>query len=170
MKLLDCSCLVHLFKRVEEPRVVLEWKKQGYSIAIPENVYEELCKNEETFNKVNPHIQNGSITIIPSIKKGDLDTFKARHPTLGNGEISVILTAKDLNNRNKRYYAVIDDKKARKVAEKYDVKLSNTFGLLFALRKKSLISEECYLLIKEKFDKNKCFDVGRLEYECGNNN
>lgn len=170
MKLLDCSCLVHLFKRIEEPRVVLEWKKQGYLIVIPDNVYEELCKNDETINKVNPYIREGSIIIIPGIKKDDLDKFKARHPTLGNGEISVILTAKDLSNRNKRYYAIIDDKKARKVAEKYGVKLSNTFGLLFALREKSLISEEYYLLIKEKFNKNKCFDVDRLEYECGNNN
>lgn len=168
MKILDCSCIVYLFKSINEPNVLLEWKKQGYLLVIPQDVHNELCRNEETINRIKPYIQDGSITVVTSIPPEAIERFKMRHPALGNGEISVILVAKELTEKRKRYYAVIDDLRARKVANKYDIKLSNTFNLLLRLKDKSLISQEYYASTKEKFKQIIDIDVERLEHEYRN--
>jgi len=53
-----------------------------------------------------------------------------------------------MNKQKKRYYAVIDDGKARDIAKKHDVNLTGTYGLLKTLYDKNKIDEKMFLECK----------------------
>lgn len=119
----------------------MEWMKHGYNIVLTGQVYEELQENNETIQEVDAEIKKGDIKVINMINEECFQKFKNRHPILGKGEISVILTAIELNAQNKKYYAIIDDKKARIVANEYHVNLTGTYGLLKTLLMKGYLTQ-----------------------------
>lgn len=168
MKILDTSSVICTFTEINEPEILLMWKHRGHELTIPNVVYNELCANKNTILKVRPYTEDGRISITTTISDDDIKKFKIRHITLGNGEISVILYSIRLNKIGKKYYAVIDDKQARKIAKQYNVNLTGTFGLLLGLRNKGLIDTKYYDKVKEKF-RNSQFriNVDELEEEYG---
>lgn len=164
MKILDTSAIICTFTEINEPEIVLKWKDRGHALTIPNVVYKELCANANTISKVKPYTEDGRISITTTTNEEDIKKFKVRHLNLGNGEISVILTSISLNKKGKKYYAVIDDKQARKVAKQYNVNLTGTFGLLMALKSKGLIDIKYYNMVREKF-KNSGFRINVEELE-----
>ena len=164
MKILDTSAVICTFTEINEPEILLKWKDRGHELTIPNVVYRELCANTNTISKVKQYTENGSISITTTTNDDEIKTFKLRHLNLGNGEISVILASIGLNKTGKKYYAVIDDKQARKVAKQYNVNLTGTFGLLMTLKSKGLIDIKYYNKIREKF-KNSGFRINVDELE-----
>jgi len=152
MKLVDSSCIICLFSEIERPNVLLDWIKYGYQIVITQHVYDELQNNVETKNKATPHIKNGNIIIQNTLSHDEITHLSKRFPYLGFGELSVIQTALSLNRQDKRYYAVLDDGRARKVALKLGVNLTGTYGLLKTLKEKGYISEEQFNIYKTEMN------------------
>lgn len=130
----------------------MDWLKRNYQIVITEQVYGELQNNSETKKIVNPEIKKGKIKVKNTVTKNECDAFKNRYPFLGMGEISIIQTAIKLNQQGGRYYAVLDDGRARKVATKLGVKLTGTYGLLKSLKEKGCIDEEHFELCKKAME------------------
>lgn len=154
MKLVDSSCLICIFNEINRPLILLSWMEMGYKIAITGQVHEELQQNNETKSKVNPQIMEGNIEVKGLISEKEVLNFRNRYPTLGKGEISIILSAIYLNKMKKRYYAVIDDSNARLVAKKYGVNLTGTYGLLKALKEKGHIDDKQFSIYKEELKKS----------------
>jgi predicted nucleic acid-binding protein len=164
LKILDTSSIICTLTEINEPEILLKWKARGHELTIPNMVYKELCANKNTLSKVKPYIEERKINITTTIKEEEVKKFKLRHLNLGNGEISVILTSIQLNKAGEKYYAVIDDKQARKIANLYNVNLTGTIGLLMGLKSKGLIDTKYYDKVREKF-RNSQFHINVTELE-----
>lgn len=132
----------------------MDWIERQYQIAITQQVYDELQQNPQTKEKINTEIKNGRIKVENIVTQNELDSLKNRYPFLGKGEISIIQTALKLNASDKRYYAILDDSRARKVATRLGVNLTGTYGLLKALKEKGCIDENHFELCKEDMSKS----------------
>jgi predicted nucleic acid-binding protein len=154
MKLVDSSCIICLFNEINRPYILTHWFDKQYQIVVTQQVYGELQRNPQTKQKVDTEIKNGRIKIENLVAQNELDSLKNRYPTLGEGELSIIQAALKLNTGAKKYYAVLDDGNARKVATKLNVRLTGTFGLLKALKDKGWIDENHFKLCKEAMDKS----------------
>lgn len=128
--------------------------KKGYEIVITTQVYEELSNNINTRKSIEPNIQKGEIKVKDLVDKSELESFKRGHPELGKGELSIIKASLNLKNRGKKYYAVIDDGKARKFAKSFGIRVTGTYGLLKTLKDKKEISEEEYLRCLSEMEKS----------------
>lgn len=155
MKIVDSSCLICLFNEINRPFILMDWTKRGYRIVITDQVYRELQKNDETHKQVELEIQAGRIKVESIVATKEFEEFRNRYPVLGAGELSVILTAIRLNTQNKRYYAIIDDKKARTIAKSHGVNLTGTYGLLETLKNRQLITVEQFEECKDAMNKSK---------------
>jgi predicted nucleic acid-binding protein len=155
MKLADSSCMVCVFTEINRPFILMDWMKRGYQIIITEQVHKEIKINEKTYNLVDPEIKKGSIKINNLITEQDLKHFRTRYPTLGIGESSVILTALKLQNERKRYYAILDDGNARRVASNLGVNLTGTYGLLKTLKEKGHIDESIFVQCMKEMENSK---------------
>ena len=118
MKLVDSSCLVCVFTEINRSFILMDWIKRGYQIVITDEVYREIQNNEKTNKIISPEIKKGNIKINNGISKQELELFRTRFPMLGVGERSIILESLKLNKSKKRYYAILDDGAARKIASK----------------------------------------------------
>lgn len=155
MKLADSSCIVCVFTEINRPFILMDWMKRGYQIVITEQIHKELQENEKTNKIVSQEIKKGNIKINNSITKQELIAFRTRYPVLGIGESSVILTALKLQNEKKRYYAILDDGNARKIASRLGINLTGTYGLLKTLKEKGYIDEQLFTQCKEEMGKSK---------------
>jgi len=155
MKITDSSCIICVFTEINRPYILMDWMRRGYQIIITQEVYNELKDNEKTIKKVEPEIKKGNIKIQNTITEKELNNFRTRYTILGIGESSVILTALKLNQQKRRYYAILDDGNARKVASKLGVNLTGTYGLLKALKEKGYLNEEQFNQCKQDMEKSK---------------
>lgn len=154
MKLADSSCLVCVFAEINRPFILMEWVKRGYQIVITEQVQQELQNNKKTNKFITMEIKNGNIKVHNFITTLEMSVFRARYPALGLGESSVILAALKLKKEKKRYYAILDDKNARKVAVKLGVTLTGTYGLLKTLKEKGHIDEQTFNQCKQEMHRS----------------
>ena len=154
MKLVDSSCLVCVFTEINRPFILMDWIKRGYQIIITHEVYKELQDNEKTNKIIVSEIKKENIKINNIITKQELDAFRTRYLRLGIGECSVILTSLKMNKSKKRYYAILDDGAARKVASKLGVNLTGTYGLLKTLKEKGHIDETLFIQCKQDMEKS----------------
>ncbi|CEG11922.1 putative nucleic acid-binding protein [groundwater metagenome] len=155
MKLADSSCIVCVFTEINRQFILMDWIKRGYQIIITEQVHKELQSNEKTYKLVSPEIKKGDITINNIITELEINTFRTRYPSLGLGESSIILTALKFQQERKRYYAILDDKNARKIALKLDLNFTGTYGLLQTLKEKEYIDEQMFNQYKQEMEKSK---------------
>jgi len=132
----------------------MDWIKRGYQIVITEQVHKELQDNDKTYKILSPEIKKGSIKINKLITAQDIILFRTRYPVLGIGESSIILTALKLQKESKRYYAILDDKNARKVASQLGLNLTGTYGLLKTLKEKGHITESMFIQCKQDMEKS----------------
>jgi len=141
MKIIDSSCLICLLVEINFPESFDLWKKEGYAVCIPMEVYNEISKSQ-TKSKLEKSIKENKIIVLAKIKEEDLAKFQNRHPNLGRGEIAVIIHAIEAKNKEERYYAVLDDKNARNTAQRNQLKFTGAYGLIKALNTKGAISLE----------------------------
>ena len=100
-------------------------------------------------------LKNGDITCIGYLTKQEIENFKNRHPNLGFGEIETILIGISLLSTKKRNYCVIDDGRARKIAKKYGISLTGTYGLIKRLFQKGILNDFEFKLLLENMKKSK---------------
>ena len=110
---------------------------------------------KKTNKAVKPEIEKGNIKINNLITEQELITFRTRYPVLGLGESSIIITALKFQQEKKRYYAILDDGNARKIASKLGINLTGTYGLLKTLKEKGHIDEQMFNQCKEEMEKSK---------------
>jgi len=142
MKILDTCSIIRLYKEILFPRALQLWRERGYKIVAPPGVFDELRRNTVTIKKVQEDIDNSGLSEIDIISDEDRVKFKNRHPNLGKGEIEVILTGKEIQKNNGRYYCVTDDLIAEKVAIGYGLNTTSSCNLIKVLYSKGSI-ESC---------------------------
>ena len=141
MKILDSSPIIAFYSELDEPDMLHKFAELGYELRIPRSVFKEI-ETGKTSDILKLNIKHGKIEIIASLPEEEILHFKNRYPYLGNGEIEVILWWLKLESFFNKNYCIIDDKKARKIAEKHNVVFTGTIGLIDLLLKKQAINKD----------------------------
>ncbi len=141
MKILDSSPVIAFYSELDNPDLLHKFIKLGYELMIPKGVFGEL-ESGRTSAKLKSSLSEGKIKILEDLPSEETLHFKNRHPYLGIGEIEVILWWLKLKSDVNKHYCIIDDKKARKVAGKYQVVCTGTIGLIDLLQKKQAITKD----------------------------
>jgi len=84
----------------------------------------------------------------------DEGTLRKRFPGLGNGEINVLFWGLKLKGSGVQYYCVIDEKLGRKAAQKLQLPLTGSIGLLKLLKDKKVLSIEQLKIIVDDIKKS----------------
>lgn len=147
MKIFDASSIVCLLHEIEEPGVLDVCETLGHDIYVTAEVYDELKASTETFAKFEKY---GKIGILPKDDNGCVEKIRRRHIQLHDGEASVICISERLKANNIPNWCIIDETKARKVAESKHLSLTGTIGLL---------------LWEYEKDKLNCDDLQRIKEE-----
>ncbi len=142
MKILDTSVIVAFYKELDDPSILHNFNKLGYQLYIPNCVFQEALKGESCFSKIKYYVANGTIKVLDDIPKDDIDKFRRKHPYLGLGEIEVMLCYIKYKLDKIKCYCILDDKRARKTAEKYGIVFTGTIGLINILHEKGAISDK----------------------------
>lgn len=129
MLVFNASPLILLFEEINEPQLLMLVKKIDSNLVVPIEVYEEI-DSRKAKALLDDCVNNKILTISHSGSKDTVQNLTNRFPTLHSGEISVI--AHTYDNPTK-YVCIIDDGKAREVAEKLHLPLKGLFGLLLDL-------------------------------------
>jgi predicted nucleic acid-binding protein len=140
MFIVDSSVIISFYREIGVPDVLNEFHRTGYLIIVPSRVYGEI--KGTPFNILTSAIESGSIRLCSIMDAESCNEFKFRHPALSNGEIEVILLGLRFRSEGKRYWCVLDDKKARKVAEVLEITVIGTIGLLDFMEECRHISDE----------------------------
>ena len=116
---------------------------------VPRSVVSEITKGK-TVEILDQKIKDGSIKILEPESQEDIQRLKDRFPYLGNGEIEVILCGMKMKDAGTDCCCVIDDKRARKVAERYDIDCMGTRGLIEDLLQREDMDTETRNMIRTK--------------------
>jgi len=100
-------------------------------IIIPEKVFEELCVYEEQ----KEEIEGRDWLLIKTVE--NKDAVKELEEHLDAGEAEAVILAKELNAD----LLIIDERKGRKTAEKYGLRIIGLLGVLVSGKKKGYIKE-----------------------------
>ncbi len=141
MKILDSSPVIAFYSELNNPDLLHKFIELGYELRIPKGVFSEL-ETGRTAEKLKSSIAEGKIKLLEDFSSEEALRFKNRHPYLGKGEIEVILWWLKLKSDANKHYCILDDKKARKVAGKYQVVCTGTIGLIDLLQKKQAITKD----------------------------
>ena len=141
MKILDSSVIIAFYSELKQPDLLHEWTKLGHDLYIPDGVKNEIVE-KSTKKILKTNIDKGLIIELTNIKKKSLEEFKNRYPFLGAGEIEVLIWARTYKERNICSYCILDDKKARNVAERLDLNFTGCIGLIQKLVDKNVISSD----------------------------
>jgi len=136
--ILDSSAFIAFYEELNTPKILCKAVDFGFDIAIPNSVLEEIKKGK-TFIKAKGNI-NKEIKVVCNCND-DIEKMRNRYPFLGDGEIDVILHGAYFKSRNKEYCCILDDKKARRLAEEMKVNFMGTKGMLVFFKDKGLILE-----------------------------
>jgi predicted nucleic acid-binding protein len=116
-------------------------KREGYNLAVPVTVLDELKDDVEIFKKIQ---NNNYFEIIHDINPDCIDYLERRYPNLHRGELGVICCGLFKQKNNNRYICIIDDRIAKSIGEHKGLKIAGTLGLLIWLKKsKHLSNKEC---------------------------
>lgn len=140
MKIIDSSPIIAFYSELRNPDLLHKFIELGYDLRIPKGVFIEL-ENGRNSEILKSSIVDGKIKILADLSSEETLHFKNRHPYLGKGEIEVILWWLKLKSEANKNYCILDDKKARKVAGKYNLVFTGTIGLIDMLHKKQAITQ-----------------------------
>jgi len=99
-------------------------------IKIPRAVWNEITLDKTTtfYSKIHDYFEH---------KISDISGFNELSMIMDYGESESVMLYKELNAQ----FLLIDDKKARKIAENFDIKCVGTLGLLLMAREKHLVDK-----------------------------
>lgn len=152
---LDTSVIIAFYTEVEVPIILEEFSKYN-ELIIPSGVIEEL-REGVTWRMFKESIKYYKIRIVENIPS-EIEIYKTY---LGKGELQVIA----LSYLDKESFACLDDKRARKLAEKMGVKVRGTLGIIKDAMNLGIISRKFAIRICEKLKisgfrfKGSCKDI-----------
>lgn len=140
MKLMDTSSIILFLEYIPEYEFIIKFSETGEIMIITSDVEDEYY--EKAGNNNNPNYNLNNLLSSQIIQKKPCvinDIFKTRYFTLGKGEISIMSLALNYKEQDQEYYCVLDDKDARKIAQKLGLKVKGSIGLLLLLKEKGLL-------------------------------
>ena len=137
MKIVDSSVIIAFYSELGMPEML----HMHDGLHVPTNVVGEITK-DETVEILDRKIKDGSMNVFEPENEEDIQRLRDRFPYLGDGELEVILCAMKLRGKGTDCCCVIDDKRARKVAERYDIKCIGTKDLIDDLLQRDDIDTE----------------------------
>ena len=126
--LLDSSCVIAFIEELNRPDLLKSLVEKGVVLMITDSIKAELTKGN-TYIKVIK--ENISLEIV-NVENNLVDKFiEANARTISRGEASVIVFA--TKNPHKEIIIILDDKKARKVADKNKLNYHGTLWIITEL-------------------------------------
>lgn len=150
-------------KLILDASVAISWTEESDEFLLP-----ELASKLQNQLIITPTVRNEleegemSENLEKLIETSEEETVEAemiedyynRYPRLGRGEISVILLAETLEEEDMEYYAILDEKRARTIADRKNINYKGTIGILNDCIVEGLMKEDRASEIIEEMKKN----------------
>lgn len=141
MKLMDTSSIVLFLEFISEYEFLIKFSETGEVMIITAQVEEEY--NEKKDSSIhNPNYNLNKLLeneIIIKEKCEINEIFERRYFKLGIGEKSIMSLALEYQEQGYECYCVLDDKYARDVAQKLELNVKGSIGLLLLLKEKGVL-------------------------------
>jgi len=138
--LLDTSVIIAFCTECKRPYLFEKLIENHFDLFVPIGVANEIKQSDKTYPEFKELLHKKTIVILEKLDENEVKTLNNKHPYLNRGEIEVILQGLKAKKKNIQYYCVIDDRRARKVAQDYGLNLMGTIGLLENLYRGNVIS------------------------------
>lgn len=149
MKLLDNSSITLFLLEIPQ----YDFLKELYALKESLNITQHVKKEFEKTGNVNKLESYFSNEIIKLEEVNFSPKLKMRYPNLGNGELSIIQWGLNLKGQC-RYYCILDDLLARKIAKNLDLSISGSIGLIIIVKDKNKYSKDKIEEIINSIDKS----------------
>jgi predicted nucleic acid-binding protein len=141
MKIFDTSSIICIFREIRFPKALNTCMKRGYRLTTTQQVFDEIKQNPDTFREFTEH---GKFSVLPVNNDLCFKKLSKRYPWLHSGEISVLCLGLQKQREHARYICIIDER-ARTLADKLQIRIHGTVGLLLWQKDhKDLSSAECH--------------------------
>lgn len=141
MKLMDTSSIILFLEFISEYEFIITLSETGEVMIITtcvEKEYDE--KKDSSINNPKYNLNKLLEDEILIKKECEINSlFNRRYFNLGKGEKSILSLGLKYKEQCVDYYCVIDDKDARKVAEKLGLNVKGSIGLLLLIKEKGLL-------------------------------
>jgi predicted nucleic acid-binding protein len=148
MKILDSSVIILFLNDIDGKEYFTLLSQNNCHLHIPTSVYNEILDNGQII-ELNSLISQNVITKMVSNDPKEELALKRRFPGLGDGEINVLCWGIKLKDLGTQYYCVIDEKLGRKAAQKLELPLTGSIGLIKILKDRKLLIKEQIINIIE---------------------
>ena len=141
MKLMDTSSIILFLEFISEYEFIIKFSESGEVMIITAQVEEEYNeKKDSSIQNPNYNLDNLLEKEIIIKKTCEInEIFKRRYFKLGIGEKSIMSLALEYQEQGHQCFCVIDDKYAREVAQKLELNVKGSIGLLVLLKEKGLL-------------------------------
>jgi len=153
MKILDSSVVILFLNDIEGEEYFFMLSEIGETLLIPESVYKEVL-DESTKTKMDSLISKNILKKVEKIEYPQKKLIKNRFPTLGNGELNVLTIGKNLQRQEKKFWCVVDEMPGRNAAEKLNLPLTGSIGLIKILKEKKVLNKCKLEMIIENIKKS----------------
>lgn len=159
--ILDTSVFIAFYTELKMGYLLTSLQKHGYVLLIPEYVVRNEIKTD--LNMLHKGLKKGEIRILQQIQDVDIKELRFRFPSLNRGELEVIWWGKYFKSGGEEYLCVLDDRKARKAAQKLAIDIIGTLGVIETLNELRIISKDERKEICKKL-RNKGFRMPNYKY------
>jgi predicted nucleic acid-binding protein len=153
MKILDTSVVILFLNDIDGKQYFALLSKNNHYLHIPVSVYDEILDNSQ-IHEVDSLISQNIISKMVANDPSEEIALKSRFPGLGNGEINVLCCGLKLKNSHSQFFCVIDEKLGRSAAQKLELPLTGSIGLLKILKDNKLLNIEQLKSIVEDIKKS----------------
>ncbi len=140
--ILDASPIIAFFAEMREPEILFRTRALGYELLVPDAVYRKDITKEPSKAILEESVKDGSVSLLPPVEATNLEAFMRAHPSLGEGESEVILSASEFLAHRESVVCILDERPARRAAERLGLPVRGTLGVLRALEDSDLLGQE----------------------------
>ncbi len=161
MLVFNASPLIYLCSELKREDLLLKIKEIDSKLILPEKVNEEL-KDATTRKKINSLLEQKVLILEKSMDESRFEYLQNEYFQLGKGELSAIVLA-EANNST----VVLDEKKAREVAQELNLSFIGVLGLTLKIYKEGLINISEAKEISKQMHESDAFriDLAKLGYK-----
>jgi predicted nucleic acid-binding protein len=138
--LLDTSVIIAFCTECKRPYLFEKLTENHFDLFVPIGVANEIKQSDKSYSEFQKLLHKKTIVILEKLDENEIKTLNNKHPYLDRGENEVILQGLKAKKKNIQYNCVIDDRRARKVAQDYGLNLIGTIGLLENMHRGNIIS------------------------------
>lgn len=133
MNFLDTSVIILFCDYIHHASCIDHLHSMGNKLNITKIVHGEYYQNTTLWlnnNLLKQYINDKKINVIKKDLIQTIEQLKIRYPNLHEGELSVIALGLSCKNSSRDYICVLDEKNARKVAQRLKLNLTGSIGLI----------------------------------------